>query len=160
MIVVLDVVGCAEVARVLGERALGDVDPHAADVEGRVGAPALDLCAARHLVVAASAGVPAVADELLIKLVVQGTAVFIAVQGVVQPRRVQMVVGILEGEEAILCNNQRRTVTFVFGSFTSRLANFSGGPLVIPRESKLTFCNIYRTLNTLCIKCIGVFLLL
>ena len=113
MIVILAVVGDR---RVLSQRALSDVDAHAADVEGGVGAPRLDARARRHLAVDAVAA--AASDELLVELVVQGAAVLIAVQRVVQPRRVQMVVRILEREQPVFCKLERRRL-LVEGSYGS-----------------------------------------
>lgn len=99
---ILAVVSDLDGARVLGQGTLGNVDAHAADVEGRVGPPALDSRASGHFVVH-SAG-----NQLLVKLVVQRTAALIAVQGIVQTRRVQVVVRVLERQQTVLWKKSTR----------------------------------------------------
>lgn len=112
MIVVLAVVGGVEVGWILGKRALGNVDSHTADIERCVSSASLDSCAAASHLVNATA--TAATNEFLIKLVVQGTAVLIAVQGVVQPRWVQVVVWILEGEQPVLCKRGYNYISFIY----------------------------------------------
>lgn len=91
---------------VLGERTLGDVNPHAAKIQRgirsarlnpRAAAPA--AAAASHF--AASATVP---DQFLVQFIVQGTPVLVAVQSIVQASRVQVVIRILEREQTVFCN--------------------------------------------------------
>lgn len=96
---------------VLGERTLGDVNPHAAKIQRgirsarlnpRAAAPA--AAAASHF--AASATVP---DQFLVQFIVQGTPVLVAVQSIVQASRVQVVIRILEREQTVFCNKQKRS---------------------------------------------------
>lgn len=89
---------------VLGERALSDVNPHAAQIQRGIRSARLNpratapAAAASHF--AASAAVP---DQFLIQLIVQGTPVLVAVQSIVQASRVQVVIRILEREQTVFC---------------------------------------------------------
>lgn len=100
---VVGVVGSVVRHGILREGALGDVHPHAAQIQRGVRSARLHprstvtSPAAGHLAAPA-----AVADQLLIQFVVQrAVVVAVAVQGIVQPGRVQVVIGVLEGEEAV-----------------------------------------------------------
>jgi len=98
---VVRVIGSVVRHGILRERALGDVHPHTAQIQRGVGPACLHprstaSPAAGHLAASAAA-----ADQFLIQLVVQGAAVPVAVQGIVQPSRVQVVVWVLEREETV-----------------------------------------------------------
>lgn len=99
---VVRVVGGVVRHGILRERALGDIHPHTAQIQCGVGSACLHprstapSPAAGHLAASTTA-----ADQFLIQFIVQRTAVSIAIQSVVQPSWVQVVVGIFEGEEAV-----------------------------------------------------------
>lgn len=100
---VVRVVGSVVRHGILREGALGDVHPHAAQIQCGVRSACLhprstapSPATAGHLAASATA-----ADQFLIQFIVQRTAVSIAVQSIVQPSRIKMVVGIFEGEETV-----------------------------------------------------------
>lgn len=100
---VVRVVGSVVRHGILREGALGDVHPHAAQIQCGVGSTCLhprtaapSPAAAGHLTAPATA-----ADQFLIQFIVQRTAVSIAVQSIVQSSWIKMVVGIFEGEKAV-----------------------------------------------------------
>lgn len=99
---VVRVVGSVVRHGILREGALGDVHSHTAQIQCGVGSACLHpratspSPAAGYLATSATA-----ADQFLIQFIVQRAAVPVAVQGIVQPSWVQMVVGILKGEEAV-----------------------------------------------------------
>lgn len=97
---VVRVVGSVVRHGILREGALGDVHPHAAQIQCGVGSaclhPRSTAPSPGHLATSAAA-----ADQFLIQFIVQRTAVPVAVQSIVQPSWVQVVVGILEGKKAV-----------------------------------------------------------
>lgn len=100
---VVRIVGSIVRHGILREGALSDVHPHAAQIQRGIRSACLHprstpspATAASHLAASATT-----AHQFLIQLVVQRAAVAVAVQGIVQPSRVQMVIGIFEGEQAV-----------------------------------------------------------
>lgn len=99
---VVRVVGSVVRHGILRKRALGDVHPHTAQIQCGVGSACLHprstapSPAAGHLATSAAA-----ADQFLIQFIVERTAVSVAVQSIVQPSWIQVVVGIFEGKEAV-----------------------------------------------------------
>lgn len=98
---VVRVVGSVVRHGILREGALGDVHPHAAQIQRGVGSACLHprsapSPAAGHLATSAAA-----ADQFLIQFIIQRAAISVAVQSIVQSSWVQMIIGIFEGEEAV-----------------------------------------------------------
>lgn len=114
---VVRVVGSVVRHGILREGALGNVHPHTAQVQRGVRSAclhprsAVPSPAAGHLAASAAA-----ADQLLIQFVVQRAIILVAVQSIVQPGWIQVVIGVLEGEEAVFCE-QARTKFRSDGSF-------------------------------------------
>lgn len=93
---------------ILRERTLGDVHSHAAQIQRRVGSARLHPGTAAPAVAAGHfAASTAVSDQFLVQFIVQRTAVLVAVQSVVQSGWIQVVVGILEGEQTVFWKIQR-----------------------------------------------------
>lgn len=112
---VFRVVGSVISHGILRERALSDVHPHTAQVQRGVGSACLHSRAAApspaagHLAASAAA-----ADQFLIQFVVQGAAIPVAVQSIIQSSRIEMIVGIFEGEKAVLCERKKHGVSIKF----------------------------------------------
>ena len=98
---VVRVVGSIVRHGILRQGALGDIHPHAAQIQCGVGSACLhprssSPAAASYLAASATA-----TDQFLIQFIVQRTTVSIAVQSIVQPSWIQVIVGIFEGKEAV-----------------------------------------------------------
>lgn len=109
---------------VLGEGTLSDVNPHAAQIQRGVCSACLHpraTTAAGHIATSATA-----AYQFLVELIVKGTAVPVAVQRVVQPGWIQVVIWILEREQTVLWNTEAGVLVRMICGFRITLRRYYG----------------------------------